>query len=274
MNEREWFAMISLLDDEEASPEIKKQVLALGVSAITPLEEIWEKSNDPDFQGKVEEVLQFVQSEIALSELKNWRMKGGKDLLEGWFVITRFRYPKIELEMYKKQISRLTNMIWLDMERQRNYHERILSVNYILYKKENFYPEKGDSNNPDRYFLKSFMETKAGNIFSMSLLYLILTRALELPVTAYIIEGYIALQFSDHSADFFIDAYNHGNLFRKEYIEKLIKERFPEKTLESYPAASNRMLMALLIEGLIQHYHENGQESKVDYLYRMLDVVK
>ncbi|MBX7240497.1 MAG: transglutaminase-like domain-containing protein [Bacteroidia bacterium] len=274
MNEREWFAMISLLDDEETSPEIKKQVLALGVSAITPLEEIWEKSNDPEVQGKIEEVLQFVQSEIALSELKNWRMKGGKDLLEGWFVISRFRYPKIELETYKKQITRLTNMIWLDMENQRNYHERILSVNYILYKKENFHPEKTNAGNPDRYFLKSFMDSKSGNIFSMSLLYLILTRALELPVTAYIIEGYIALQFSDHNADFFIDAYNHGNLFRREYIERLVTERFPDKTLESYPAASNRMLMALLIEGLIFYYQENNQENKVEYLYRMLDVVK
>ena len=274
MNEREWLAMVNLLDDKVLSEEIKKQLLSMGISAIAPLELAWEMSTDAAVQTRVEDMLQFIQSEIALSELKSWRMRGGKDLLEGWFILTKFRYPKIELETYKNQISRLANIIWLDMEKQNNYNERILSVNYILYKKELFRPEKENINHPDRFYLKSFLDTKTGNSFSLSVLYLILTRALELPIAAYSIEGYLTLHFSDHDSDFYIDANNYGNFFHKKNLEKFVKEHFSHKDLEDYAPASNRLIIANMIEGLMGYYQEQQENNIIDYLNALLNVVK
>lgn len=274
MNERDWAAVIRLLDDKEVSGEIRKQILEMGTEAITPLESLWEKSEDTALQSRIEDLLQFIQSEVALGELKNWRMKGAKDLLEGWLIVTHIHYPKIELEYYHKQFSRLASIIWLDMEKRRNYRERLLSINYVLYKTELFYPEKTETDNPDRYYLKSFMESKAGNDFSLNLLYLIISRMLEFPVTAYIIEEDIALHFGDHQSEFYIDAMNFGNVFHREYIDNFIRQSYTGKTVDNYPPASNRELIAIMINALANYYQAQNRPEKVYYLNQMKEVLR
>ena len=88
MKDKEIRALISLLDDDDASvvSHVEKKILSLGNQVIPLLESEWECNFNPIIQKKIEEIIHSLQFENLKTQLISWKENGGEDLLKCPFV--------------------------------------------------------------------------------------------------------------------------------------------------------------------------------------------
>ena len=118
LDEKNLKALVSLLsdDDKEILTHVEEQIIALGSHIIPFLEEEWEKNMDPDIQRRIEDLLHTVQFEQVKRKLLAWVQDGGKDLLEGLWIIATYQYPDLEYDKLKQKIEDIYYEVWLEMK--------------------------------------------------------------------------------------------------------------------------------------------------------------
>jgi regulator of sirC expression with transglutaminase-like and TPR domain len=229
----------------------------MGQEVIPKLERAWEEATSPQTQENILFALQFLQSNDTLMSLKKWRLAGAKDLLEGWFILSRFRYPNLDFQVFYNRLSRLAHIAWLDLTHKNKMQERVLAINTILYRKEFFQPaDSDDGYAPDTFFLPSFWQQKTGNPFSLGMLYLLVSRKLDMPTDGIVLPNYLAIHYSDHKSDFYIDAFNEGDVWHKKHLTQFILESGHTTNPDYFLPASNRMILSGWLRLLIESYQK------------------
>lgn len=276
MKDTEFNALISLLEDDDVqvTREIEKHLLSIGEGIVPRLEEAWGNEPTTKIQDRISEIIQRIQVQTTAEELQEWKSSGAKDLLMGWFIITKFQYPNLIYSGFRNQINRIVNMIWLEMYSGTNYADRILAINRILFEIDQYKSNRRSPHEPDNYYLNIFMERKRGNPFSLGMLYLIICKELDLPVDGLILPNYFTLHYSDNRNSFYIDAYNKGAFFTKKDLEEYIREsNLPHKD-EYFEPVSNQKAVSCLIKSLIKVYQETGMLAKAKMLEVLLKIVE
>src|SRR6185369_14782591 len=95
MEKSKFEALVRLLDDNDprVAAQVEQELLSLGTNGITLLEQAWEQAQSSVIQTRLEELIYQIQVEHFTRELFEWRMEGGKDLIQGWLQLTQIRYP-------------------------------------------------------------------------------------------------------------------------------------------------------------------------------------
>ena len=112
MDPSEFSALISLLDDTDPTVEshVMSTLISLGSDAIPQLEAAWEKQTDELVQGRIEDIIDTIQTSVTLEGLEDWKSMGGGSLLRGWFLVSRFQFPELDYITYKNEI--IGYMFW------------------------------------------------------------------------------------------------------------------------------------------------------------------
>lgn len=276
MKDTEFNALISLLDDEDIriTGQIESHLLSMGEGIVPRLEEAWEKEERLKIQDKISDIIQQIQVQTTVDELVEWKKNGCKDLLLGWFIVSKSQYPNLEYTLFRNKINRIVNMIWLEMYSGTHYADRVLAINRILFDIDQYKSNRRDPHEPDNYFLNTFMERKRGNPFSLGILYLIICQELDLPVEGLILPNYFTLHYSDQRNNFYIDAYNKGAFFTKRDLDEYIREsNLPQKP-EYFEPVSNQRAIFCLIEALIKAYNTKANLSKIRTLEFLKKIMK
>lgn len=272
MNERELKALISLLDDED--PGVKNQVeselLALGENVIPRLEQAWEQSINEKLQERIEDIIQLIQSKKAISQLRDWRAGGGGSLLDGWFFVTQYQYPELDLEMYRKAISRLVNRVWLELRSGMNVPEQLMVVNRMLFVKEKYRANQRNPHQTPNYFLNSLIESKKGSPLSLGMLYMIICDELQIQVEGILLPEYFVLMYKDNQNEFFIDVFNKGAFFVRNDLSRFLKEMKLEDDEKYYRPSSKIYIILALIQRLIRSYERSKETEKVESMRLLL----
>ena len=63
----------------------------MGHEGMERLEAAWETQEDPEMQARLEDAISRLHLKEVARELLEWRKDGGKDLLRGWYLVSRYR---------------------------------------------------------------------------------------------------------------------------------------------------------------------------------------
>ncbi|MEO0471306.1 MAG: transglutaminase family protein, partial [Bacteroidota bacterium] len=164
MKDSELQALISLLEDEDpgVKTHVEEQLLVMGATIIPRLEQVWETTEDDFLQARIEDMIHLIQSKAVISNLREWRSAGGGDLLEGWFFVTQYQFPELDIAHFRNGINRLVNRIWLELRNGMTIPEKLVVVNRMLFAKENYRPNRKNLNKVQNYFINGVFETKKG----------------------------------------------------------------------------------------------------------------
>ena len=272
MEENEFKALIHLLDDEdqEVAIHVWDKLIKLGVEGVDRLEAEWEIQEDPVIQRKIEDLIQHINLDDITEEIRNWRLDGGRDLLEGWLLITKFRYPELELQKYKDEINRLVNKTWLDINQGMDDVSRLKILNHILFVMEGFSGNRSETNLPDNNFINYAIDNKKGNALSLGLVYLIIAQKLEYPVSGVSLPGYFILYFKNPFQEFYIDVFNRASFFTKNDLKRFLKDIGVEEKAGFFKPTSNIYIILQMIRTLIVNYRKSGKEAKAEQFERLL----
>ncbi|MEM0999117.1 MAG: transglutaminase family protein [Bacteroidota bacterium] len=272
LDEKQFNALITLLDDEdpEVSEHVWTRLSAMGQEGLDRLEAAWEVQEDPAMQARLEDAIAKLHLKEVGRELLDWRKGGGKDLLRGWYLVSRYQFPELEYQKYRNEVNRLVNKTWLELNGRMDANQKLRVVNHILFKMEGYGPNSSRPKFPNNSYLNYLIDQQEGNVMSLALLYLLICRQLDLPVYGVLLPGYFILMYKDERQEFFIDVYNGGKTFNKARLKGYLKQVNVEENASFFKPTSNIYIILRLLEQLAVDYDRNDKPEKAQEIAEIL----
>lgn len=266
MKERELIALISLLEDDDPGIKIhvEEKLFSLGEMVIPALEHAWENEGDEQVQNRIADIIHVIQRQNTISDLKSWRLSGGANLLKGWYLVTRYQFPEMKIEVYKRILNRLVNKIWLELRAGMHVRQKFQIINRALFQRENF---EGVSSHqlfdPQNYFLNGVLETQKGSPLSLGILYMIICHELDIQVNGVLLPGYFFIHYEDERMELFIDVYEKGTFYNRRDLQEFLKQKKVDDVKRYQQPSSKIFIILTLIQVLIYCYQQRKQNEKV-----------
>ena len=275
MKESEFKALISLLedDDPEVSAHVEGRLKEMGGEMIPRLEHAWETERDEIIQHRLEDIIQGIQERDALEKIVAWRKGEEKNLLEGWFLLSKYLYPNIRFSTYRNKINRLVNRIWMEFRRDMTGTEKLMVVNSMLFRVEKFKAGGRQMRTAGEFLINLLFEKRRGGPFSLGILYKILCDQLEIPLEVVILPGYMVLRSENEGSEFFIDTFQKGDFFLREDIAHYLREmRGSQKEVKIIRTTDSETILKEFIKGLIRVFDHQKDLDRVEALKSLQDL--
>lgn len=288
MKDKKLDSLINLLDDPDDSVFnlVREEILKLDISVVDQLEQIRETSLDDLVQKRIEFIIQQIQLHDTRKKIKNWANQPLLDLFEGFFLISRHQYPEIKLKSIQVQLDKIRKDIWLEFRNSLTSLEKITILNHIFFDHYRFSVDRINPDSPQHCYINQVLEFRKGNPVSITIIYTLIARSLDLPVhyidfknnplVGYFDQDMARLAHGENQVNpvlFYINPSNSGAIIgprELDYIQNTTELTDKTKLAEPCP---DRIILKRLIEKLIQSYDQQGASEKANYLNEIADIL-
>ena len=280
-------SLITLLDDPDDSVFnlVLEEIIKEDISLVDRLENIWETSLDEMVQKRIELIIRKIQLKDTKKRIQNWAKQEALDLFDGFFLIARYQYPELKLKPIQAQLENIRKDIWLEFRNSQTSLEKITILNHFFFKHYKFAIDKATPDTPQNCYLNRILETRNGNAISITILYTLVARSLNLPVhyidlqdnplVGYFDKDLARLVHGDeinHQVLFYINPSNKGAIIGPKEVEYIQPSGLADREKLTEPCP-DRLILKRLIGKLIFAYTQRGLSEKVSYLYEIADML-
>lgn len=273
LNERQRIALISLLDDED--PRIyrlvRQKLIELGPGICSELQKHTTKDNQL-LSIRAKEIISHFAKEKADNEFLNFclRHRETSDLEEGVLLLAKTRYTDLNQEYYRNKLDSYAREIRSQIQFTRKGLPIINTINSYLFDKLGFIGNEQDYHNPDNFFLNVVIDKRTGSPITLSILYILISKRLKLPVSGISLPGHFVCRFQTTTEEFYIDVFNRGRILSKADCVRIIHEA--NHTLQDgylTPLSPRRILISLC-SNLLKIYQMREDLKKVEQFQRYI----
>jgi len=273
-------ALIKLVEDpdDHIYSHVKDKILEYGKFAIPYLDEVWNDPNTPAlYQSRLEGLINQIQFKYIQEGIIEWISQDEPDLLEGFVLISRFKYPDLSFEYIDKYLEKIKKDIWLELNPNLTAFEQIKVFNKVFFEIYGFRGNVNDYHSPRNSFINTVLESKKGNPLSLSIIYMIVAQRLELPLSGINLPNHFVLGYIDKPLSrltgnsksdvvFYINPYSKGALLMNGDLERFLTElKLPLKDEFLLPCDSTSIILRI-INNLINSYNQDKKDEKVKQL--------
>jgi regulator of sirC expression with transglutaminase-like and TPR domain len=298
LTDKEVLSLIALLDDddEEIVKHVEDKLLSLGVDVVTILESEWDSIHNIEHQQKLENIIHKIQFENELETLREWSKSTDQDLLDGLYIIAKYRYPELTKQSIINEIDRIRLDIWLEMRYDFSAYEKIKIMNHIIYGVYGFTGNTDHYHDPANSFINTVLESKRGNPIMLAVVYMLVAQRLNMPVYGVNLPQHFVLGYKEENTTldisdafnkvphptashhkgkilFYINAFNNGSVFSKANLEQFLKQIQIEPRLEFFEPCSNIDIIKRVLRNLSVAYEKQHKPHKVHEVHQMLFVL-
>jgi hypothetical protein len=225
MQDKEIAPLISMLDDgdEAIAAVIMEQLCSRGEVIMPQLEQAWHSCYNETQLLRIERVMADIQGNIILKKIAKWVDSGTADLFKGIYYLTKLLHPDITYGALSQKLDDICRDIWVEISGDLSELEKVRIINYVLFDKYKFYHNIFFCD-VESFLLDDLLQSKKGNLFSLSLLYLCVAERLHLPIKGVDIPGSILLAYIDGNSDggerklFYIYPFLYGQILEESHI--------------------------------------------------------
>ena len=147
-------------------------------------------------------------------------------------------------------------------------------MNNYLFLEQGFHGNTKNYYDPDNSFINQILETKRGIPISLSVVYLLVSKRLNLPVMGVGLPGHFMLKFEQDGFCMFLDAFNNGqSLTREECVRFLLNSGY--EIQEGYfSVATTRDIMIRVLRNLVYVYNQLKDKAKAQGLSRLIQILQ
>ncbi len=293
MNATEIKSLLFLLDDTDAEVVnlVEKKLLSYGVNALPMIAGELTNIKDENVIDLTAEIISKINYQQLLIEFKEWHDSPEKDLLQGVYLITKFKYPTLEKSFLKERIEKIKLNAWLDMRHDISAVEKVKILNYT------FYDIHGFSGNVDNYqsssnsFINEVLETKKGNPIMLCIIYMLVAQHLKLPIfginlpqhfmLAFLEEDKLSLKSFDFISDknmsaenrqilFYINAFHKGGIFTQKSLAQFVEQMKIPSNDAYYLPCDNLSIVKRVLRNLAASYKHEEEMWKANQVFDIL----
>jgi regulator of sirC expression with transglutaminase-like and TPR domain len=269
----QWAALLNLLGDDDPAvyQTVRKEILSLGPEAAGELRSQL-LSADPVLRRRVREIIRHFEQQDADTRFLGFCLKHGEefDLEKAAWLFARTEYPDINIEGYRALLDGYAEELRERVRDAADANEILIAVNKYLFTELGFVGDEVNYYDPDNSYLNRVMDRRAGNPINLCLLYLLLARRLQLPMTGVGLPGHFICRYQSSSEEIYVDAFNRGQrLSKADCVQYLLNANQSLRDDFLSPLSSRRLLMRLCTN-LHKIYLQLKQTSKATRLQRYI----
>lgn len=273
--------LIKLLDDEDESiyGNIKDRFLSHGNPSSEFLKR-YSGSENLLIKKRASEIISIINFEETEQKFLRLMEKDDPNILEdAIFLIASLNYPGININSYIKQLDEMANDINLllsgvDDSGSLKILDTLNTINEYLFFKKGFKGNEENYYDPDNSYMNKVMDEKKGIPVTLSILYLLITRRLDLPVYGLSLPGHFILKYSDENEEFFIDPFNKGIIISIKEAQKFIKNiGMTDEEFKEIPYLKNstdREIVLRVMRNLSEIYKKTGEMLKTEQIEKIM----
>lgn len=277
MNIRDFKAMVSLLDDSDGEVVglIRDKIKGLGQEVIPLLErERDQYGKNPVIQSSIEFLLQDLQTDSLMLDIKEWVTHGGEDLLQGLWLISRIAYPEYGIDKMRAQLNKIYMEVWLMTRSDMHPADLLEVINNVIFQQMGFEPNVKNFHSPQNSLFNQVLETRKGNPVSLSCLYILVAQKMQIPLYGVNLPNLFVIIFDYPGQKFYVNAFNKGQIFQRKDIDDYLKHMNLEPRDEYYRACSNTQIVVRVLTNLAFAYQKSGDREKEHRVSRILSIIQ
>ncbi len=268
-------ALIRLLgdDDEKIVRTISGKLIDIGPTAVPLLQEA--EIEQPEMADRIVAILEEIRGGKLEEELARLLALPDErtDLEAGAFLIARYAYPTLEVDLYRRQLDEMAQEVRDRIGPRASGEETVKTLNRYLFTEQGF---KGNTKNYyelDNSYINRVIDRRTGIPISLSTVYLVIGKRLGLPVQGIGMPGHFLVKFESERYKIFVDCFNGGALLTEKNCQRFLTEAgygFDEKYLQQSPV---RAILSRMIKNLLAIYAKLDDPLKKARLSRFMELL-
>jgi len=278
--------LLALIDDrdEEVYFAVRDKLLETGPAILPVLEYAIGSSSSLLHHERLELIINQLKSIKLIDKTVQWANSEDKTLLDGWVLVSTIQYPTIAPDKIDLLIQKIVRDIWIELNDSLTSLEKVSIINHVFFELYHFELNTPDIFAPENCLINNLLVSRKGNITSLSTLYCIIAKRLNLPIHAigigqYLILGYYEPQISrevyGENADpylFYINMEHKGAIIGAKELEYFVHEN--KENLENTTHLSEEIMIKKLLLSLQQCYQLRGDDEKIVFTNKLLDKLR
>jgi regulator of sirC expression with transglutaminase-like and TPR domain len=269
-------ALIHLLSDQDiqVAQTIHTQLVTIGQPAMRLLAQAQEIHQNPILLDRLRSVtadIRFTDVEKSFQTLITSHTEPA-DLEAGAFLIARTAYPDIDIQAYQRQIEDMADTLKKRWEPGLAARQAIQTINQHLFGELGFKGNTRDYYDPNNSFLHQVLVHRVGIPISLSVLYLLVSRRLNVPVAGVGMPGHFMVRLQ--SEPVFIDCFNQGVVLTEKDCAKFLEEYGVDFDSHYLDPISNDQILARMIRNLVAIYQKRDETQHAERFTRLLAIVE
>jgi regulator of sirC expression with transglutaminase-like and TPR domain len=264
--DRELNSLLSLLDDPDirVATAVTERLRSRGNGVLYPLLDFIDLSPDELARSRAELIVREFNEETLTTEFTKLARRldnSERNTLEdGVFLIARYGYPRLAVESYRAELSKLAGMLGDAIAGIHSPLDILIATNDFFFQRQKFRGNQSQFHEPDNSFINRVLDRRMGIPISLSVIYLLIARVrLGLPFSGASAPGHFLIRY-DGAGDepLFVDAFNGGVVLRKRDIKRFLDSYgllYNEAFLEP---ADSRSILLRMIRNLIIVFTQLG----------------
>ena len=269
-------ALISLLDDQDEMVflSVKEKLLSLGTDVLPKLEDSLSMADSVEHVKKMEEIISLLKRESLIDRMKQWINSDTRTLVDGWLMVSSIHHPTISKEKIETSIQKIFREVWLEVSESMTSLEKVAVINHIIFKINNFTISNSDTPSVENIILDKLLFSKTGDVYSLTILYLIVCRNLHLDLMPIMLANKLLLVYEDnlaaslafgHSADkylFYINVAHRGSVISPKEVQFLYDKSLKYGKIVTR-VESDISLIKKLLNVMYLIYTNDGDQEKL-----------
>jgi regulator of sirC expression with transglutaminase-like and TPR domain len=242
----QWAALLNLLADDDPAvyQTVRKEILSLGPEAGDELRS-HVLSADPVLRRRVREIIRHFEQQDADTKFLGFCLKHGEefDLEKAAWLFARTEYPDINIDGYRALLDGYAEELRERIHDAADANDILIAINKYLFTDLGFVGDEVNYYDPENSYLNRVIDRRAGNPINLCLLYLLLARRLQLPMTGVGLPGHFICRYQSSSDEIYVDAFNRGQrLSKADCIQYLLNANQSLRDDFLSPLSSRRLL--------------------------------
>ena len=268
-------ALIRLLSDPDPriAQRIHRQLVDVGRVATPFLQQACMDVDDP----LMVERLQSVNEEIDRVDVeRRWsrllqQLPHEMDLETGAFLIAQTAEPHLAVPAYQQRLDDMAATL-KNTVNPREPRQAVRTINEYLFQTLKFRGNTQTYYDPDNSLLHRVLDRRVGIPISLSVLYILVSRRLNLPVVGVGMPGHFIVKLQTQPV--FIDCFNQGALLTQKDCEKLLQPYGVEFDRRHLDPCFSDQILARMLRNLIAIFENRREFTNREKFYRLFTMLE
>jgi len=283
---REIPALLNLIDDPdtEVFGHVRDRIQSIGKEMVPHLEALWERTAEAHVQERIEMAIHKLHFGELQRDFGRWAAEHDPDLMEGAFLVSRYKFPDLDMAGYRSALEKICKSIWLELNNYLTPLEQINIVNKVLFSHHMFKGVEISYRNQEDFLVHKLLDTRRGNSIANGILYQTVCQMLDIPVRAIHIPRQFILACFESGRDgepkpvgtgrilFYIDPISgqvHTHRDVDQYFKRISVTPEPGHYVPMHP----RRIIAFLIEEFAKCFDDEKSRHKHEELLGLGDIL-
>lgn len=268
-------SLVTLLDDEDTSiyETAKQRLLAYQESALPYLSNFKDRTGPAAYRYReVSELIMRHSIKEQFRQLKS-NAQGDLDLETGAFIIARYRYYDLDIKPYTDQLNAYAAELKEKLSSLSDKDEIFQRVIKFFAEEKGFNGNQSDYYRDENHYINRVMDTKIGIPITVSTIYLLVGKRINLPMNGIGLPGHFILRFSFGQSHIYFDPYNHGKVLTKSDCETIVKNLGYNFTEEYLNPVSNRQILERMLRNIILKLEKKQEKDRIETIRQFIDTI-